>query len=517
MCERAVIVVAIACGCVVAPRPIDTAALVGARGLVEARRDLQIRILANPRDVAPRLALAELDDNARPSSAIAQLEVVEGLGGPLGARWHRGDRDRLARLLVARAAARATRGAASGLADLDHARKLGASPPASDIARARLAAAMAKLRHVDAEERARGRALLVEVGDASIAAGARPNAAPDQRGLFGAWLWSIGARREAYEQLAAWYAARGTDAGMDLHGAYERALAWWVPPELPSAPVVVDAPAGAPPLVVTAIAGPPRAAGAARYVRVRVAGAPPEHALARVAAAYARDPAIAERLGREVVDAALDAAPAHAALGALYDALGDPGRARGEWQAAVDASDEPSFVRGLAEAAARGRDGDAALVVATGAAAASGDPAETWISVARALDRSGRHVEALVAASSAIDLAGAGAIARALDVAISASAALGRDDQAAQLRLRRARFPAPDPELAQALSAHAARPTAATIARLWVASRANPRDVATRGALIWSISTDDPRYATLVAELVAMAGEGDLDAAAAVR
>src|SRR4051812_50188991 len=80
------ILVAVATGCGVrAPAPLDVPALIARRGPVEARRDLEIRILAEPRDVQARLALAALADRlGSPSDAIEQLEAVERLRGPVG-------------------------------------------------------------------------------------------------------------------------------------------------------------------------------------------------------------------------------------------------------------------------------------------------------------------------------------------------------------------------------------------------------------------------------------------------
>src|SRR6185312_9985756 len=104
----------------------DVAALVAKRGPVEARLDLEIRILADPRDVQARLAAAELDDQlGRPSDAIEQLEAVERLGGPIGTRWHDRDRARFGKLLAARGRVRLAREAGSARVDLERAKKLG--------------------------------------------------------------------------------------------------------------------------------------------------------------------------------------------------------------------------------------------------------------------------------------------------------------------------------------------------------------------------------------------------------
>jgi len=300
-----------------------------------------------------------------------------------------------------------------------------------------------------------------------------------------------------------------------------------VPASLGLAPVVAA-------LRRLAAARPPftggaRAEAVARHAGLVVPGAVAPDALRAIVEAYAREPAIADRLGREAVAGASDAAAVHATLGAVFDALGDPARARAAWQAAVDASPEPAFLRGLAEAQARQGDADAALITATAAAAASGDPAVVWTAVARSLAGVGKYVHALDAARSAIDLAGPETLAAALDVAIAASRALGRDSQADRLAAQRART-APvrsvgtdaDPTDARAaLDGYRQRSGAATLAALWVAARWNPRDVELRAALLGAIASDDPRRAAIIGELVELSGDRDPDvrraAAAATR
>src|SRR5262245_44231683 len=136
---RAFAVLVVIAGCVRAPARGDVAALLAARGPVQARRDLVIRVLDDPRDVQARLALAELADTiGRPSEAIEQLEAVVRLGGPLGIRWHDADRARLARLLLARGRARLARESRTALADLERAGSLGAPATADELARARI-------------------------------------------------------------------------------------------------------------------------------------------------------------------------------------------------------------------------------------------------------------------------------------------------------------------------------------------------------------------------------------------
>jgi len=262
----------------------------------------------------------------------------------------------------------------------------------------------------------------------------------------------------------------------------------------------------------------PRAAAIVLAVGARVEGAPPAAALRPLVVAFRRDPAIAERLGRDLVATAADAAVAHAALGALFEALDDPARARLAWQAAVDASPEPAFVQGLAEIQARAGDPDAAMVTATKAAAASGDPAVSWMAVARALHAAGSDVVALDAARSALDLASADTFAAALDVASDASRALGREVQVADLARMRTPAGAPNPDdptdVAAALAAHRETPSSATLARLWVASRWNPRDVASRAAILDATPATDARQAAVIAELVRLAGDRALATAA---
>ena len=282
----------------------------------------------------------------------------------------------------------------------------------------------------------------------------------------------------------------------------------------------VAAPPGSP----APVTGNPLVEAAARHAEHAMPGAVPPDELRAIVGAYVRDPLIADRLGRDAVASAVDAAATHAILAALFDALGDPARARAAWQAAVDASPEPGFLAGLAEAQARQGDGDAALITAASAAAASGDPGVVWTRVAGALTGSGRYVHALDAARSAIDLSGPETLASALEVASAASRALGRDAQAATLIAQRSHLGpglgarhAPgaaaidtDPTDAQgALDAFQHDATTATIARLWTASRWNPRDVALRVALLHAIAADDLRRAELTAELVDLAGDRD--------
>jgi tetratricopeptide (TPR) repeat protein len=711
-CARLVVLACLAgCGGR-ASAPVDVDALLRVRGPVEARRDLVIRVTGDPRDLAGHLALAALDERiGRPGDAIDELEAVVRLGGPGGVRWSADDRARLARLIAARGRARLARGAATAQSDLERARQLGVSIDDDELRRARIAGAIVALRHSDREVRDSGRRVLAAEAatagsagtsddgtEASLWLGARPGASAEQRGRFGAWLWRAGARRAAWDELAAWHAAAPPPHDRALEAAYGVAARWWIPLDRPgpigargdagdamhcafaacaprevagddaaerayllaplpppvrdpddAAAVVVIAlhqalrgevswgaaiaaridlaafaspaqraalPAFARPVIAQlagaapdgqpvpldgatpdqrlviaagralAGAGPTELAGftdggryaealravvaprapftgdarseaAARHAAGAVAGAAslersetgraprgiersepegsapsPIDSLRVIAAAFRRDPAIADRLGRDAVAGAVDAAAMHATLGALFDAIGDPARARAEWQAAVDASPEPGFLRGLAGAQARQGDADAALITATSAAAASGDPAVVWVAVARSLTEAGRHVQALEAARSAIDLAGPDALAAALDAAIAASQALGRDRQAAQLVARRARV-APtggtlgdrDPtDAAAALDGYRAERGAAgdaAIARLWTAARWNPRHVELRAALLAALPAGDPRRAVIAGELVDLAGDLDPEvgraAAAALR
>ncbi len=650
-------------GCVSAPRPLDVAALVKAKGAVIARQDLEVALQSDPRDVQLHLALARLASDAkRPGQALAELETVIRIGGPLGTRWHADDEARFAGLLAGRGRARLARGAGSALDDLTRARSHGATIDPRELEQARAAAALAELRHVDAKVRAKGQATLAALSGSTVAdtswLGAKQQPVPRDRGLWGVWLWEHGARRAAFEALRD-YAATTSAAGGPLHDAYLRALAWWTPIDLPPPPTtalvgpercrfagvcsprdVLADPAAAAALLeapvptlgsegdaaswmalslgpalrgqdgwgelislrvdlrpelrtasggalapfaraaaarlygkrdqgvsdselatlrpqerlvvaagrvldgeaaaaVRAALGPleaqpegvallrvvepvppvafrdPLAAALVSYQRARHQGTLP---VAQLVAAYRAIPSRADRLAADAVAEAVDPALAQASLGALFDLLGDPARARAAWQAAVDASSEPAFVAGLAEAMARANDPDAALIHGTAAAAASGDPAVVWVSLARALDGVGRHVHALEAARSAIDLAGPETIGPALDVAISASRALGRDAQVLALIERRRQVAVPvhvdrdveDPtDATAAVAAYRRTPTVARVARMWVASRWNPRGVAVRAALLEAIGPDDPRRASLVAELVGLAGDPD--------
>ena len=465
-----VLAVVAACG-VRTPAPVDVGALLAKRGPIEAHRDLVVRVLADGKDVQARLALAELDERiGKPGEAIEELVVVEHLGGPFGTRWHDGDRARLGRLLAARGKLRLARGAASALDDLERARTLGAAVAERDLLAAKIARAVVRLRHVDGEERAAARTVLAGlVGEEPAWTGARAHATPEQRAQFGAWAWTIGARREAYEQLAAWHDATTRPRDPALETAYLRALAWWAPPEREPPDETTDAircyfaSAGcappAEPHSALELAAPadaePRAWAATRYALAR-ASAPAEDVYA-IARAFEREPAVADRLARDVVAASVDEAAGHAAVGALFDALGDPSRARTAWQAAVDASAEPAFVRGLAEATARAGDAPAAIVFATTAAAAWGDPAVVWLAVARDLIDANLPVDALVAARSAIELGDAETLPAAYDLAIAASRALGRDTQADAFAALRVKLAPAAPDLVTTLAAELAK------------------------------------------------------------
>jgi hypothetical protein len=552
----ALAVAAPGCG-VRAPAPLDVAALLAKRGPIEARRDLEIRILAEPRDVQARLAAAELDAQlGRPSDAIEQLEAVERLGGPIGTRWHDRDRARFATLLAARGRVRLAREAGSALADLERARTLGATVGPAELARARAAKALAELRHVDAELRAHGQATLAELATDPAWAGAKPHASPADHGAFGAWLWARGAKREAYDQLVMWNDATRDARDPQIDAAYRDALAWWSPTAAVAVltrPAPPGPPSSAGPLAGVDFTGPDVAIPDGRTFAVSVfarsrleaiiaaghAGTvepaqPPRpfavapelagtgitnDALLGIAAAFARDPVIAERLGRELVAQAVDRALGEAAVGALFDALGDPARARTAWLAASTDSDEPAIVASYAAAAARTGDGDAALVIATGAAAASGDPAATWIDVARALLRGHRALDALTAMRTAMGLAGANTLATTLDLAIEASRETGRTDQADRLAAERARMsPAPVGHAAERVELAELRqpsPSASVLAAAWVATRGDPRDIELRAALVAALEHDDPRRETLVVELVMLAADRDPDRALA--
>ncbi|MBV8757702.1 MAG: hypothetical protein JO257_10515 [Deltaproteobacteria bacterium] len=476
-------------------------------------------VLADPRDTKAHLALAEYDYwHGMPGDALAQLQIVENLGGPLGVQWTPGHRAMMAHLLVMRATARVGRGAASGLPDLEHAVRLGATVGQIDLVVAKQAVALTQLRHVDAEERAKGRALLTTLADPTGTwRGASDHATPGEHGRFGVWLWQQGALREAYEQLELWH--RTSSEPGRIADTYAQAKAWWTGKPLVTATSATSA-SGVPPSPPTSrlVDSDPRIVAAARYAHSRFAGAAPFDALLPIARAFREQPVIVDRLAHDLVAQQVDEAAAHAALGALFDALGDPARARTHWQAAVEAKDagssEPGFVRGLAVAAARAGDGPAALIFATQAAAAWGDPAEVWIAVGSALEDTGDHVNALVCAHDAIDLAGPDLLPRALDLAIDASHALGRQSQVEGLRVQRvaAEPPRDKPEPldpAAAILAYKALPTAGTIARMWVAARAHPGDLDVRLALLAALPADDPRRATLVAEIAAFAADPD--------
>jgi tetratricopeptide (TPR) repeat protein len=205
--------------CVTAPSRVDVNALVKRLGPVDARHELEVRIVDDPKDIAARLALAKLcEEQKRPSQALEQLEAVIRVGGPIGTRWHDEDRARFARLLYARGLERTTRGAPTAIDDMERARSYGAKVSDAEIASARLANALVHVRHIDAKERATGIAMLKKLGKV-----------PASRGELGAWLWSIGAKRAAWEELAAWHDATKAPRDERLQIAYLVARAWWTP------------------------------------------------------------------------------------------------------------------------------------------------------------------------------------------------------------------------------------------------------------------------------------------------
>ena len=233
--------VALASCAVRAPAPIDVDQLVRGRDPIEARRDLEIRVTSDPRDVAGRLALAALDERiARPSEAIDALEAVEALGGPLGVRWRAEDRARLARLIAARGRARLARGPPRRWRICRVRAGSGAAVTDAELRQARAAGAVVALRHSDAETRSEGRRSWPRWPMGPIASrrgsvrGPRPGAEP--RGRFGVWLWSQGAKRAAWDELSAWHAATHAPREPALQQAYLIAARWWTPLDLPAPP-----------------------------------------------------------------------------------------------------------------------------------------------------------------------------------------------------------------------------------------------------------------------------------------
>jgi hypothetical protein len=66
-----------------------------------------------------------------------------------------------------------------------------------------------------------------------------------------------------------------------------------------------------------------------------------------------------------------------------------------------------------------------------------------------------------------------------------------------------------DTELRAALASHRERPTASTVAQLWVASRALPRDIESRAVLLDELDVDDSRRQVIIDELLLLAGDPD--------
>jgi hypothetical protein len=506
----------VGCG-VRAPKPVDTAQLLATRGPVEAHRDLEIRILADPRDLQARLAVAALDEQlGRPAEAIDELGEVEQQGGVLGVRWHDSDRARLARLLVARGRSRLARGSAVALGDFERALEAGAriesaTSPMSiapvELVAARAAAALAKLRHVDAGLRAEGRRELAAIAEQAGAdaswRGASPTASPTERAAFAEWLWAHGARREAYEQLVAWHAAAATPPNAEARAAYLRALAWWSP---------IWSGESAPPADADLV-GPERCRFGCR-ARDALGDVDAENAL------------LGSPLGERVTDPA-DAA-AWAAI-ALRGAL----RGGGSWSqqlvARVDLGKldlhalprvvSPTFARlmgvtGKREAAPTPAELDAAtaderFVAAAERVVTGSSPAAVRAALGAALDRAdARALLAIVEPTAPIALADARALAVARFVAGRTCAATA-DDEAAFVELAHA-FDR-DPAIAERLGReYVARSVDAALAHAAVgaafAALGDPRIARAE----WQAAVDgDPAFAAGLAEAIARAGDGD--------
>ncbi|CAN5677876.1 hypothetical protein BH11MYX1_BH11MYX1_50460 [soil metagenome] len=119
-------------------------------------------------------------------------------------------------------------------------------------------------------------------------------------------------------------------------------------------------------------------------------------------------------------------------------------------------------------------------------------------------------MDALTAMRSALDLAGANALAEALDLAVEASRRAGRDAQAARLAEQRAPlFPPPVERVERLAELALHEPSASVLASAWFATRADPDDLALRVALVTALERDDVRRQTIVDELVAIAGARD--------
>jgi hypothetical protein len=463
-----------------APAPAGSALIGDA-----ARRALTLRVLTAPGDLAARRALAALAEaTGRPAEAIEQLEAVARIGGPLGPRWGASDRARLARLLAARGRARLARGAPTAIADLDRARALGEPVPDAERALARQARALARLRHADAAEREAGhrelRALAGTAGEApGLGAGVRGLSGSAQaaaRGAYGAWLWARGARRAAWDELAAWRAAApaaGPATGAPppspiapaaaLHATYLEARAWWSPPDGP----------------------PPPAAELIGPARCWFRGAPGCEPVALLAAPADAAAAAAAPRALATEPAEIEAWLAIALIGAL--------RGEQSWGAAFAARVDPAAARAHAEAARRGARG-AALDPAAAIAVAIllGPDAEAARAEAHALIAP-RFTQAL-AALAALAAAQAALQPPARRPRARAAAARGAPGtpglgevrawaRAGSLALRRA----PPDRVAAALGAAGATPEGRALLGIaeaaWTAR-------ATRGLDAWALATD---------------------------
>lgn len=196
------------------------------------RGALREQLARDPGQVRALLKLAELDERERPSAALEALEEAARQSSMLGPAPGAADRARLGRLLLRRGRARLVRGASSALEDLDRAAAAGAMPSPGERVAATIAAALGELRSVDRRRHEPALAALAALaargqGPAALR-GARAGATVLERGLLGAWLWRMGARRAGHDQLARWWRAGGRGPAPVLE-TYLVAHAWWAP------------------------------------------------------------------------------------------------------------------------------------------------------------------------------------------------------------------------------------------------------------------------------------------------
>ncbi|HUS68597.1 MAG TPA: hypothetical protein VMZ28_28875, partial [Kofleriaceae bacterium] len=155
--------------------------------------------------------------------------------------------------------------------------------------------------------------------------------------------------------------------------------------------------------------------------------------------AYRREPAVADRMAEDLADGAIVLGERAPALIDMYRELGDPARAWRWAEKLLESSPRHApYLQLAGEVSAAAGDPARAEVFFVEAAAASGDAGASSVAAARAYLALRLPLPAVTAARRAIQLTGPGTAehAEAIELAATGLEAVGRKDDAAELRAR---------------------------------------------------------------------------------